>query len=75
MANSLKSLPAFPEQGTTPFGEPYTTSGMTLRDWFAGQALCGFLANPNADLDWVTKHGIRSAWNAADRMLTARGEA
>ena len=27
------------------------SSGMTLRDWFAGQALAGLMANPNFDPD------------------------
>ena len=37
--------PAFPRTGEG-FGNPkYDTAGMTLRDWFAGQALNGFIVN------------------------------
>jgi hypothetical protein len=38
---------AFPVGNPTHGGEP----GMTLRDWFAGQALAGILANPTVK-DW-----------------------
>lgn len=53
--------PAFPRQ----FGE-----GMTLRDWFAGMALCGDYdrRDPKSDAEW--------AYKQADAMLAARdGEA
>jgi len=58
--------PAFPIETTaTPWAE-----GMTLRDWFAGQALAGMLAHgigPSgpADVAWA-------AYQAADAMLEAR---
>ena len=44
-------------------------AGMTLRDWFAGQALCGLLANdsdshPNADAE--------HAYDIAEAMLRER---
>lgn len=43
--------------------------GMTLRDWFAGQALIGLMADsPWADPD----HKAAYAYNAADAMLAAR---
>lgn len=52
--------------------------GMTLRDWFAGQALVGIMG-PN--YDWFTSgddHGSRAheaayfAYSLADAMLAAR---
>jgi hypothetical protein len=36
--------PAFPSQVRT--YEPDNYEGMTLRDWFAGMALAGMMANP-----------------------------
>ena len=50
-------------------------SGMTLRDWFAGQALAGLLANPGmidthneSAMQWVSSH----AFHQADAMLVER---
>ncbi len=50
-----------------------TFSGMTLRDWFAGQWLTGWMANskvvpPGTTLAIVAK----SAYEVADAMLTER---
>ena len=49
--------------------------GMTLRDWFAGQALCGIQACCNSE-DWPEKawhnDAALSAYEAADAMLLAR---
>ena len=66
--------PAFPTPKSGEWGfnsknekvfAPDVTSGMSLRDWFAGQALAGLLASghftlPNDEEDndgaWMTKH-------------------
>lgn len=41
--------PAFPSQPFNSRGAPcYAQSGMTLRDWFADQALAGFNAQPDS---------------------------
>jgi hypothetical protein len=57
--------PAFPKHG---YEGP---DGMTLRDWFAGQALAGLLR------DGIDVHGIDDsaylAYEMADAMLKARG--
>lgn len=42
--------PAFPLLGDGP-NAPCFNEGMTLRDWFAGQALAGIRANPEAGGD------------------------
>lgn len=66
--------PAFPQHMFTPYsggGGVWTTKGgMTLRDWFAGQALAGLLAygigqSGPADVAWA-------AYQASDAMLEAR---
>jgi len=63
--------PAFPNDGRIQLGDDY--QGMTLRDWFAGQAL---IALPNigcgADLD-ITDTAL-AAYQIADAMLLARKE-
>ena len=50
--------------------------GMSLRDWFAGQALAGIYAN-SADDSPAGAHGrcAKEAYEAADAMLAARSEA
>jgi len=59
--------PAFPRIG---IGDLYyDAAGMSLRDWFAGQALAGFAAEKcSAD---QTAH---AAYLMADAMLAARKE-
>jgi hypothetical protein len=73
--------PAFPQQGFTyPNGETeYPMPGMTLRDWFAGQALNGLYSSGDIDL---TKHTTEKsvgrsniaklAYAVADAMIEAR---
>ena len=69
--------PAFP----TVAGQTVYSNGMSLRDWFAGQALAGIMG-PN--YDWFTggtETGSRAheaahfAYSLADAMLAARSEA
>lgn len=61
--------PAFPNGP----GSPQATNGMSLRDYFAAQALTGMLAhntafdNPDHAAEWAYQH--------ADAMLKAREEA
>ena len=61
-------MKAFPN-GVTVIGE----SGMDLRDWFAGQALTGLLASPDAHLNAGTdKVAAENAYQIADAMMEAR---
>lgn len=46
--------------------------GMSLRDWFAGQALAGLLAHHGADDLRVRGAAAKVAFNRADDMLAAR---
>lgn len=45
-------------------------NGMTLRDYFAGQALMGFLAAP--DCGWVDSELTAKTYIIADAMIKAR---
>jgi hypothetical protein len=45
------------------------TQGMTLRDYFAGQALAGMLADPSVG---TTEQTAECAYDMADAMLAAR---
>ena len=67
--------PAFPVS-YGPDGAAGFSGGMTLRDWFAGQALAGVLANP-AEGSWGTNEAPNAATNAyqmADAMLARRAK-
>jgi hypothetical protein len=50
--------------------------GMSLRDWFAGMAMQGMLANPNQDYAPLTTKSqeavVSGAYEIADAMLAAR---
>lgn len=67
----LRNLPAFPHEHRT---------GMTLRDYFAGKALQGLLANPKLHTHILKQGGAfggwieSSAYGWADAMLKARDE-
>jgi hypothetical protein len=55
----------------------YSATGMTLRDYFAGQALAGLMSATDADGEWTAVNGAepnaaRYAYRAADAMLAAR---
>ena len=67
MGNPNDGGPAFPHE--TYNGIPVPGSGMTLRDWFAGQALAGFLARSN---DGSPSETALDAYDMADAMLAAR---
>lgn len=68
--------PAFPHSTI----DGHTEYGMTLRDYFAGQALAGIAANsytpwtPDA-ADISDETLAKSAYDLADAMLAARGDA
>lgn len=73
---------AFPAEGG-PGSGLHPTPGMSLRDYFAGQALAGLLAAPEVlspPLDvhrdsrvQIQVHYARIAYDYADAMLAARG--
>ncbi len=51
----------------------YGLGGMSLRDWFAGQALAGLLASPETNMPFDVAAPL--AYRHADAMLKARGGA
>lgn len=51
-----------------------STGGMSLRDWFAGQALAGLCVEMRTDSEaYRAKIAVR-AYELADAMLAARGK-
>ena len=63
--------PAFPVLEQGPTGLVLSDCGMSLRDWFAGQALSGLLACPG----WEPPPGdsfAKAAYRQADDMMKAR---
>jgi hypothetical protein len=64
--------PAFPIETTA---TPYAP-GMSLRDWFAGQALAGIMSNCTGDgrTTWLPESAAFHAYSVADAMLKARGQ-
>ena len=56
-----------PDPANPAFWHSVTYPGLTLRDWFAGQALAGILANPNQSATFESD--ASAAWKAADALL------
>lgn len=60
---------AFPiERIDSEYGTRWTESGMTLRDWFAGQALTGLLAERSL----AAPAAATRAYEYADAMIAER---
>lgn len=56
--------PAFPFAAE--YGHPAACGGMSLRDYFAGQALAGLMANG------LGSSAVKTAYDMADAMLRQR---
>lgn len=56
--------------------QPITSGGMSLRDWFAGQALSGLCANEKvlAADGGFTETNFKVCYQMADAMLEARSK-
>ena len=70
MKDKIRNEPAFPRQ-ETPDTMGYT--GMSLRDYFAGQALVGQLMN-KLDYGHPPSRVARHSYEFADAMLKERGD-
>lgn len=75
MTNKPKNPPAFPHECVTIYaggGESESAEqGMSLRDYFAGQALAGICADGGHGLTF--QHEVaRAAYECADEMLRER---
>lgn len=58
-----------------PLDNDFTSqSGMTLRDYFAGQALAGACADPSATESMTYERIAEWCYNQADAMLAARAQ-
>jgi hypothetical protein len=64
---------AFPLNLGEPAQDMFVNSGMSLRDWFAGQALSGLIAAGAQDFEKGAMIA-REAYIAADAMLTERSK-
>lgn len=64
----MKRIHAFPERTD----EGYDKDGMTLRDWFAGQALAGMADYAIKDDDMAWSDLARNCYRVADAMLSER---
>lgn len=65
-------LPAFPFAATDPSNVYMQASGMTLRDWFAGQAISGACGPSPEGWYLSTQDHATWAYQIADAMLEAR---
>jgi hypothetical protein len=69
--------PAFPVEGQGAFGPITKSAGMSLRDYFAGQAILGTQVNAWEDcltVDQNAKVVATWAYAIADAMLAVRGQ-
>lgn len=71
-SNHNNGGPAFPAQDWQAKGNHHP--GMSLRDWFAGQALAGFAANPGliTPAGDFQRSNFAAAYKFADAMLAER---
>lgn len=72
--------PAFPPSVSSSASGYQSTgpNGMSLRDWFAGQALAGLMSAHTSDGQWAAPGGedyaAKSAYAAADAMIAERAK-
>lgn len=71
---------AFAAVAMGPAGDAHLQEGMTLRDWFAGQALAGLMAHPKCGMvgpgyEDRTNCAAREAYALADALLAERSKA
>lgn len=75
--NAPENPPAFPQQCADALDVGMVHEGMTLRDWFAGQALAGYIAHLGGQgihVGSYTDECATEAFMLADAMLAARSK-
>jgi len=73
--SALNGGPAFPFREEDGAGGYDQHVGMSLRDWFAGQALLGIMANYTTAKFGATDADVaRGAYDYADAMLAVRAK-
>jgi hypothetical protein len=72
--NNNDGGPAFPHWETKVSDQYRQHYGMTMRDYFAGQALAGICASGPSE-HWTDIHIASETYRIADAMLAAREEA
>lgn len=72
--NKIENPSAFPVLKQDRLGDLYcANTGMTLRDWFAGQALAGMLAQSGGTaMQSPAADGATYAYRVADAMMAVR---
>ena len=68
-------MPPIETDGQSASGYPYPSSGLSLRDWFAGMAMQGLIAasgKPDGNVYYDDGVITKSAFDMANAMLTAR---
>jgi len=63
-----------PPQMAFPVPADASEGGMTLRDWFAGQAIIGLLANGSSAKYLRSSAEARRAYQVADSLMAEREE-
>lgn len=73
MAKNENGGPAFPfdEKNSYDGSHYHSHEGMSLRDWFAGQALAGFVVRQSAAFS-DAETGAKFAYRYADAMMAER---
>ncbi len=68
--------PAFPSPPLYPVTDnsAQPRDGMSLRDWFAGQTLCGFMASKGHSTHFDPKEDAKYCYKIADAMLAERAK-
>lgn len=77
MSETIDNIPAAFPVGVADCGHggpAYFQEGMSLRDWFAGQALCGLMPTATVRIteETIGINTARWAYTFADAMLAAR---
>jgi len=66
--------PAFAALATSPMGDVHHQPGMSLRDWFAGQAMAAMYSRSPDEAPFKMSDLTAKAYAAADAMLAERAK-